>query len=88
MEVQKRTVDLESGESTAHASRSSSLLGLALSLRDSSTAFLKAAVWATIVNSVMMIVGFGWVDGILFVGETFVGEDSRMKREGEWDEDR
>ena len=80
MEAPRLTVNGESRESTAHASRSSSLLGLALSLRESSTAFLKAAVWATIMSSVVVITGFGWVDGGLFVGEASVGEDLDEKK--------
>ncbi len=38
-------------------SRSSSLSGFALSLRESSTAFLKAAVWATMVGFVESFLG-------------------------------
>lgn len=36
----------------------------------------------------MVIVGSGWLDGGLFVGDTSVGEDGRMKRKGKWDEER
>lgn len=62
----------------AHASRSSSLLGFALSLRESSTAFLNAAVWATMIAVVLICVE-QMVD--YWVGETCVVEERRMKTE-------
>ena len=54
-------------------SRSSSLVGFALSLRESSTAFLKAGVWATIMEI---------YDGFLLyvICDDCVGGRAKMKR--------
>lgn len=66
-------------------SRSSSLVGFALSLRESSIAFLKAGVWATMVE----IYDGGLMDeGRLLVDDSFVrvGGGRKMKRARRWDE--
>lgn len=47
-------------------------MGFAFSLRESSTAFLKAAVWATMVKFVVIFIFGGRDDRLLVVGEACV----------------